>query len=281
MSKFLNRTLFETAKLSISVGDLLGVLLVILISMLFLRLVRAGIERRARMHNMEQSSRLHSAYLLVKYVVWVAGITVGLQILGINLTFLLAGSAALLVGLGLGLQQTFSDIVSGIIILMEGTIRIGDVLEVEGLVGRVAEINLRTSTVYSRDGMNVIVPNHRFINENVVNWSHNSMETRFRLTVGVAYGSDERKVKEVLESSALNHPMVITNDTEHPVRVRLIDFGSSSLDFEILFWSRNIFFIEQTKSEIRFTILEGFRKAGIKIPFPQHDVHIIPHSGDS
>jgi len=276
MFSVLNRTLFETAKLNISVGDVFAVLLVIAGAFIALRLVRAGLDRRARLHNMEQASRLHSAFLLVKYTVWVLVITICLQLLGINLTFLLAGSAALLVGLGLGLQQTFSDIVSGIIILMEGTIRVGDVLEVEGLVGRVAEINLRTSTVYSRNGMNVIVPNHRFINENVVNWSHNSLETRFTLNVGVAYGSDEHVVSNVLKKSALEHPMVITNDTEHPVVVRLIDFGNSSLDFEILFWSRNIFYIEQTKSEIRFTIVEGFRKAGIVIPFPQRDVHIIP-----
>jgi small-conductance mechanosensitive channel len=189
---------------------------------------------------------------------------------------MLAGSAALLVGLGLGLQQTFNDIVSGIIILIEGTIRVGDVLELEGLVGRVTEIKLRTSTVYTRDGMNVIVPNHRFINENVVNWTHNHLANRFRITVGVAYGSDEQLVHKLLKECAEAHDDVITKETDRSVLVRLIGFGDSSLDFEILFWSRNAFRIEQTKSDIRFAILKAFREAGITIPFPQHDVHLIP-----
>ena len=124
--------------------------------------------------------------------------------------------------------------------------------------------------------MNVIVPNHRFINENVVNWTHNNMVNRFRITVGVAYGSDEQLVHRVLKDCAERHAEVITNEPEKAVLVRLIGFGDSSLDFELLFWSRNAFRIEQTKSDIRFAILKAFREAGVTIPFPQRDVHLIP-----
>lgn len=275
MRALLNETLVKLGDHTVTYGSAFYALLVVVAAMIILRVVKGIMNHRARA-NPEQASRLHSAFLLLKYCVWVGVLVTCLELLGLNITFLIAGSAALLVGLGLGLQQTFNDVVSGIIILMEGTIRVGDVLEVEGLVGRVTTINLRTSTVYSRDGMNVIVPNHRFINENVVNWSHNSLETRFRLNVGVSYGSDEREVQKILTACAHDHPMVITTDPEHPVTTRLIDFGDSSLDFEILFWSRNIFSIEQTKSEIRFAIRERFREAGVQIPFPQRDVHIIP-----
>jgi small-conductance mechanosensitive channel len=267
--------LFQIGTRVVTGEQAVDVLLVAVLTFLVLRIIRAVMMRRAKA-NPAQASRLHSGHLLAKYTVWIAAIFLTLDALNINLTFLLAGSAALLVGLGLGMQQTFNDIVSGIIILMEGTIRVGDVLEVEGLVGRVTKINLRTSTVYSRDGMNVIVPNHRFINENVVNWSHNALETRFRLSVGVAYGSDERLVRQILEACALEQEEVISNDPEHPVRVRLIDFGESALKFDVLFWSQNIFMIEQTKSHIRFRILERFREAGFAIPFPQRDLHIIP-----
>ncbi|MBK9417520.1 MAG: mechanosensitive ion channel [Flavobacteriales bacterium] len=233
------------------------------------------VRQRVR-HHPETKARLHSLRLLLTYLIWLVAIVSALRTLGIDVTYMLAGSAALLVGLGLGLQQTFNDIVSGIIILLEGTIRVGDVLELEGLVGRVTEIKLRTSTVNSRDGMNVIVPNHRFINENVVNWTHNNMVNRFRITVGVAYGSDEQLVHRVLKDCAERHAEVITNEPEKAVLVRLIGFGDSSLDFELLFWSRNAFRIEQTKSDIRFAILKAFREAGVTIPFPQRDVHLIP-----
>ncbi len=267
--------LFKIGDRTITVGSFLTVLLLVVLAFVLLRFVRSAVYRRVK-GDEEQRSRLLSGYLLVQYAIWVIVALSGLEILGVNITFLLAGSAALLVGLGLGIQQTFNDIVSGIIILLEGTIRVGDVLEVEGLVGRVTQINLRTSTVYSRDGMNVIVPNHRFINENVVNWSHNALETRFRLSVGVRYGSDEELVREILLECARKHPMVISDDHGHPVMCRLIDFGDSAIIFEVLFWSRNIFFIEQTKSEIRFAIVKMFRDKGVVIPFPQRDVHIIP-----
>jgi small-conductance mechanosensitive channel len=250
-----------------------------LITLLLAALIAYGmrvLERKRVERHAETKAGLHSLRLLLTYLIWVVAIVSALRTIGVDVTYMLAGSAALLVGLGLGLQQTFNDIVSGIIILIEGTIRVGDVLELEGLVGRVAEIKLRTSTVSTRDGMNVIVPNHRFINENVVNWTHDNIENRFRITVGVAYGSDEQLVHRVLTQCASGHVDVITNDPEKAVLARLIGFGESSLDFEILFWSRNAFRIEQTKSDIRFAILKGFREAGITIPFPQRDVHLHP-----
>ena len=119
-------------------------------------------------------------------------------------------------------------------------------MEVDGLVGRVKEINLRTSVIYTRDSIDMIVPNHKFINENVINWSHHSKATRFRVNVGVAYGSDELKVKDILYQCLNNHRSIIVNDDEnYPRKVRIYNFGDSSVDFELLFWSRNIFTIEK------------------------------------
>ena len=274
--------MFDLQQRVIDIGEvhvtwiiLFRALITLLLAALVVYGMRLLVRQRVRRHP-ETKARLHSLRLLLTYLIWVVAIVSAFRTLGIDVTYMLAGSAALLVGLGLGLQQTFNDIVSGIIILIEGTIRVGDVLELEGLVGRVTEIKLRTSTVYTRDGMNVIVPNHRFINENVVNWTHNNMVNRFRITVGVAYGSDEEVVHRVLKECAEAHGDVITKETDRSVLVRLNGFGDSSLDFEILFWSRNAFRIEQTKSDIRFAILKAFREANITIPFPQRDVHMIP-----
>ena len=264
----MNETLFHIGQYKVLLGGALGAVSLVVLAFVFMAVLRSGMDRRAR-RDPQQRSRLYSARLLVKYILWVVVLVGCMAMLRIDVTFLLAGSAAVLVALSLGIQQTFNDVFSGIILLVEGTIRVGDVLELGPLVGRVKDIHLRTSTIYSHEGMNVIVPNRRFINENVVNWSHNALETRFSLSLGVAYGSNEEQVSNLLLASANVHPQVITDDDAHPVSVRLINFGASTLDFEILFWSRNAFNIEQTKSEIRFTVLKHLRNAGIAALAPR------------
>ncbi|MCB0786228.1 MAG: mechanosensitive ion channel, partial [Flavobacteriales bacterium] len=132
------------------------------------------------------AGRRKAIYNLVKYVVWVLAIMAMLDSVGVKITFLLAGATALLVGLGFGIQQIFNDIVSGVVIQIEGTISVGDVIEVEGLVGRVLEIHLRTSLIRTRDDIMIIVPNSRFVNDKVINWSTMERNTRFHVTVGVA-----------------------------------------------------------------------------------------------
>ena len=112
----------------------------------------------------------------MRYFVWVFVISVSIVILGFDITLLVAGSAALLVGIGFGLQNIFSDLISGLFMLFERKVKVGDVMEVDNIVGKVKAINLRTSELLTRDGYNIIVPNHKFITENVVNWSHNSYD---------------------------------------------------------------------------------------------------------
>ncbi len=264
----MNDLLFHIGPYAVSLGRALSAAVLVLLAIALMRLLKTGMERRAT-KKPEQRSRLYSARLLVNYFLWVAVAVGCLALLHIDVTVLLAGSAALLVVVGLGVQQTFTDVFAGVILLVEGTIRVGDVLELGTLVGRVKDIRLRTSTIYSHEGMNVVVPNRRFINENVVNWSHSATQTRFSIGLSVAYGSDERRVRTILLDCANSHPHVITKDKEHLASVRLVNFGASTLDFEVHFWSRNVFFIEQTKSEIRFTLLEHFRVAGIALtPVP-------------
>ena len=212
---------------------------------------------------------------LVQYFVWTFALIFILQTAGFQITILLAGSAALLVGLGLGLQQIFQDLVSGIFILIEGTIQRDDVIEIDGLIGKILTINLRTSTVHTRDGVMLIVPNHKFIVDNIINWSHSATPTRFKVSVGVAYGSDVDKVMAILLECTVCHDKIIKSkeDNKYPF-VRFVDFGDSALLFEVYFWSRDIFPIENTKSDIRYLIDKRFREEGITIPFPQRDLHV-------
>jgi small-conductance mechanosensitive channel len=210
-------------------------------------------------------------YQIAKYFIIVISIAFILDALGIKVTFLLAGSAALLVGVGLGLQQLFNDLVSGLIILTENSIKIGDIIEIEGMAAKVRQIGLRTSKVENRSGIFMIIPNSKIVNENVTNWSHNKRITRFSLTVGVAYGSDVDLVAKVLVEAANENEHV---DKTMPSTPRFTDFGDSALIFELLFWTENSFRIEDVKSELRFAINKKFIENGIQIPFPQRDLHL-------
>ncbi|WP_081981670.1 mechanosensitive ion channel family protein [Alistipes sp. ZOR0009] len=274
LREILMYNLFEFDKLTIHVYQLVIVAILYLITKLVLFIIKRLLYRRARRHEEAlDKGKYHSIYLLIKYFVWIISFSFMLKALGIDVSILLAGSAALFVGLGLGLQQTFNDIVSGIIILFERTIKVNDVVEVDGLVGKVIQINLRTSTIITPDDIEILVPNHRFINENVINWSHNKQATRFDVSVGVAYGSDTEKVKRILTEVAKSHPDILF-DKDHDIIVRFTNFGDSSLDFQLKFWSLNSFFIGAIRSDLRFEINRRFNEENVEIPFPQRVVHL-------
>ena len=214
---------------------------------------------------------------LLTYFVLVIAILATLQYIGVNLTVLLGGAAALLVGIGLGLQQTFNDLICGIILLFERTVELGDIVDMNGLVGTVKKIGIRTSLVETRDNVSVIVPNSKLVADNVINWSHFDSKARFTVSVGVAYGSDTALVKEILQSVAEDHPKIVRRPK--PV-VRFVNFGDSSLDFEILFFSRELIQIEDVKSDLRFAIDQTFREENVSIPFPQRDIWIKREGGE-
>ncbi|MFT7031218.1 MAG: small-conductance mechanosensitive channel [Marinoscillum sp.] len=194
-----------------------------------------------------------------------------LDSIGVEITLLLAGSAALLVGLGFGIQQIFNDVVSGILLLFEGTVSVGDIVEIEHIVGKVQRIALRTSIIQTRDHISIIVPNSKLVSDNVINWTHNRSQTRFNIKIGVAYGSDVPLVMRLLEEAATAQKAVAKNPKPN---ARFIDFGDSALMFEILFWSDKMFEIEFIKSAIRVEIDALFRTNNVIIPFPQRDLHL-------
>ena len=214
---------------------------------------------------------------LVKYFIFIFALFLAIEHLGVQMTVIWGGMVALLVGIGLGLQQTFNDLFSGILLLFERGVEIEDIVEIDGLVGKVKKIGLRTSIVETRDNVSVIVPNSKLVTNSVINWSHSDRKVRFKISVGVAYGSDTEKVKRLLLKVAKVNVYVM----EFPIsKVRFVDFGDSSLDFDLLFWSKNLLTIEDIKSELRFAIDKTFRENDITIPFPQRDVWFKNKSGD-
>lgn len=271
IKEILDFKIIDLDNYSLTLSNLLGAIFVIVITKLALSLLTKLFSKYASNSQRMDKGRWHSVLLIIRYFVWVISITFALEIFGIKITILIAGSAALFVGIGLGLQQIFNDFVSGMILLFEGSIEVGDVIEVDGIVGRVREIRLRASELTTRDDIVMIVPNHKFINENVINWSHNEEKTRFNIKVSVAHGSDTELVKNVLldctkkNSEISNYPKAF---------VRFCDFGESSLNFELYFWCDETFRIENIKSDLRFVIDKMFRENQITIPFPQRDLHI-------
>ncbi len=263
--------LFKIQKIEITIGLILQSLFmaytvhaVMLISEHFYnrRIKRTGID----------TGKGHTVFQIVKYFAWVITIVVIVGSTGISVTVLLAGSAALFVGLGFGIQSLFNDFVSGLIILFEGTLRVNDIVELEnGIIGRVQEIGLRTSKMLTRDNIVTIIPNNNFVGKNVINWSYNEHKTRFNVQVGVAYGSDVRLVEKVLIDCALEHEKI--HRYPEPF-VFFKDFGDSSLDFSLYFWIDESFLVEKVRSDLRFAINDKFKENNIEIPFPQRDLHI-------
>ena len=250
--------------------SILTILIIFFVTKLLIWLVRQGLFRKRRLKKLDHGNA-YSLYQIIRYILWIISTGMILHTLEFSLTVLLAGSAALLVGVGLGLQQTFNDFVSGLILLIEGSTKIGDVLQIDGDVVIIQKIGLRTSKGLNRDDIIVIIPNSLITTNKVINWSHQSKKTRFTINVGVAYGSDVELVSRVLKESALEHPDVTDKDS---LEVRLQDFGSSALEFQILFFSDNVFRIEKVKSDIRKIISRRFLENKIIIPFTQIDLHV-------
>ncbi|WP_367327667.1 mechanosensitive ion channel family protein [Lentimicrobium sp.] len=267
-----NYDLISVGKFSINAFDLFISVVIIIISIFLLRLIKKFFNNRVKAGKIDKGSAF-SIYSIIKYLIWIIVILMILETMGVNLNLMLAGSAALLVGLGFGIQQIFNDLVSGIILLFEGNLKVGDVIQLENnIIGRVRVIGLRTSKIITRDDIIMIVPNSKFISDQVINWSHEQGSTRFLVEVGVAYGSDTELVTRLLLECANQVPEV---DISPEPFVRFNDFGDSALIFQLLFWTKETFRSEYIRSKIRYAIDRKFRENNITIPFPQRDVHMI------
>jgi small-conductance mechanosensitive channel len=271
LQKFLEFELLHIGDYYIQVFMIVKIILIFLFTSLLLLIIKKFLLRKNFFQRLDTGSS-YAVYQIVKYILWVMAFGFILETVGIQVTVLIAGSAALLVGVGLGLQQTFNDMISGMILLSERSIKIGDILEIDGDIVKIQEIGLRTSKGLNRDQISIIIPNSLITTNKVINWSHQTKHNRFKINVGVAYGSDVELVSKLLEESAVSHEKV--NDRDG-INVMLLDFGDSSLNFQLLFYSEEIFRIEKIKSDIRKIICKKFSENNVSIPFPQRDLHII------
>jgi small-conductance mechanosensitive channel len=209
---------------------------------------------------------------IVRYVVISIGLIVIFQSVGIDLSTLTIVAGALGVGIGFGLQNITNNLVSGLILLIERPIKVGDRIEVGSVTGDVVNISLRSTTVVTNDNIAIIVPNSEFVSNSVTNWSYTDRSVRFNFEVGVSYRSDPELVRRLLIQVAGQHPGVLKDPKADAM---LQGFGDSSLNFILRVWTRQYSTTPGTlRSELNFMIWNIFKEHGIEIPFPQRDIHI-------
>lgn len=208
--------------------------------------------------------------LIFNYTFIFLGTIVVLQVWGLDLSSLTVFASVLGVGVGLGLQGIAKEFVSGLVLIFERPIQVGDFVEVAGLMGTVERISVRSTEIRTLDQVSVILPNSRFLDSEVINWSHSSPISRLKIPVGVAYGSNLEIVRNLLIKVAKNHQDILSMPSP---QVFFSEFGDSSLKFNLLVWISKPYKQFQIKSDLYFKIDSEFRAEGIEIPFPQRDVH--------
>jgi small-conductance mechanosensitive channel len=257
---------------TVTIGGILMLVFLFASVIIVERILQRLLIRRFLSKTRLESSLQFGLSRIIGYTLITIGFYVAFQTVGFDLSSLAIIAASLGVGVGFGLQNIINNFVSGIIILAERPISIGDRIDVAGVAGRVTKIQLRSSTVVTNDNITMIVPNAQIISNTVTNWNHGDPKVRIRVPVGVAYGSDLKLLQRVLLEAAAEHPKALRDPS--PV-VLFTEFGDSSLNFELGVWTQ-----EMTATPIHFTsqmnfiIEQKLRENDIEIPFPQRDLHV-------
>ncbi|KPM30750.1 Potassium efflux system KefA protein / Small-conductance mechanosensitive channel [Croceitalea dokdonensis DOKDO 023] len=255
-----------------SIHITIGLLLLLVLAFMATSFVLKWFRRLfTRKMDQEDKNKFISIFKFIKYVVYVIVILLTMSAAGINVTVILTASAALFVGLGLALQELFQDIIGGVFIIVDKSLRVGDIVEVNGKVGKVFEIKLRTTRALTRDDKVIVIPNHKFISDIIYNYTQNHKTTREKVSVGVAYGSDVQLVTSLLEQVVNNQKGILKNPKPFVI---FEDFGDSALLFSVNFYITDSFSDPRIKSNVRYAIDAAFREHHISIPFPQRDVHL-------
>ena len=267
MKQLLDMTIVEFGTYTLKLHNVFSFAIFLCLVILALYVIKRIIYRSKSL----DIARKFSIYKLISYVVVVIAFVVSLQLLGLDVSILLAGSAALLVGLGFGLQNLFSDFISGVILLLDRTLKVGDIVEVDTVIYKVLEINFRTTTVLGRNENYIILPNSKLTSNTVINWTHSEISSRFNVTVGVDYSTDVPILMKILKEAAQTHKGILA--TPEPF-VRFEDYGDSALIFSVYFYTDEVFRVETIKSDIRIEIYKALKDNNIEIPFPQRVVHL-------
>lgn len=274
---FLNYKLIETGSFSFGFHQVILIIAYFFSARIILNLLKLYYSEKYRSKVDYNPSKEYVFLQISKYIIYVFVIILSVKAIGFDPSLFIGGSAAILVGLGLGVQDVFRDVLSGFVLLFEGSIKIGDVIELQDskfkqpIIAKILKINMRTTQIETREGNVLMIPNAKLTQEYIENWSHGNELTRFKITIVVHYGADTELVSRLLVQAAMGHPKVKKSE---PIKVRLSEFGERGLDFELLFWADQSWDINNYKSEIRFEIDRLFREYGLQIPLPQRHITI-------
>ncbi len=269
--EWLKTPLFHIGDSAITAGALLIVLVSLFLLYWLAALARRLTVRALRRTHLDIGAR-EAIGTLVRYFVFFFGALAIIQSAGIDLTALSVFAGALGVGIGFGLQNIANNFISGLILLLERPVKVGDRVVVNNIEGKVVQIGARATTILTNDNIAIVVPNSILIQEPVVNWTRDDPRVRFKIPVGVAYGSDLRLVEKLLYEVAESHPDVLPDPSP---AVRLMAFGESAVEFELRVWSTTL--VHQRGkliSDLNFAIYDKFKEHGIEIPYPKRDLYL-------
>lgn len=271
-----NHPWFTIGDTPVSAARLFGLIFILAMAWWLSVWLERGVIRLTKRAASQQPAGLYALTRISRYGVWILGTLLGLNYLGFNLASLAFVGGAIGVGIGFGLQNIFSNFISGIIILVEKILKVGDFVDLQsGVMGRVSEIGMRYTRITTNASVDVIVPNAEFVNGRVTNWTYNEQFRRMHIPFGVAYGTDKSLVREAGIAAAHKVDATVLDGDRKP-DVWLVGFGESSLDFELVVWVGFDAVASPGRTTARYlwAIEDELRKRNIEIPFPQRDLHI-------
>ena len=268
-----NTTLFQSGDTAVQLNQIVIALLIVIVGVFVSRTVTAALRKRlTRLKRVDD----HAAAVIQKilfYLLLVVLVLLAMQVVGIPITVFTVLGGALAIGVGFGAQNVFNNLISGFIIVLEKPIRVGDITEVGDTEGRVITIGNRSTLIRRFDGIDVLLPNSHFLEQQVVNWTLHDTDLRGKVTVGVAYGSNTQKVREIIEQAARENDRVLRDKR---IDVIFEEFGDNALAFDLYFWTSvtTPMDMRRVRSDIRYRIDALCREHGVTIAFPQRDVHL-------
>lgn len=276
--KLLNYPLIDLGKGPVTLASILAGLVVILVALYLSHLLKRSVGSLNRGRYALTPSSLYTLQRMSHYFVLIAGILIGVSVMGVDFGKLALIVSALSVGIGFGLQAIVSNFVSGLIILLERSLKVGDFVQLDsGVMGTVTEIRVRATVITTAENSEILVPNAEFVNGKVTNFTHTDNLCRQRIPFGVAYGTDKQLMSECVLEAALAQEATLKGSSAHEPQVIMKAFGESSLDFELLVWTKPEYSTRPglVRGFYLSAIDDALRKAGIVVPFPQRDLHVV------
>ncbi|MFV1872558.1 MAG: mechanosensitive ion channel family protein [Oleiphilus sp.] len=275
-TSWLSYKVLDLETFSLTVGQLLTFFLVLILTLIVSRIIRRGLTRLNKRSNSLTSAHIYTMSRFVHYAILVVGLMFSLSVIGIDVSKLTLLAGALGIGIGLGLQNIVNNFVSGLVILLEKSLKVGDFIEIQaGVFGEVREINMRSTLIRTNDNVDILIPNAELIGGMVTNWTLEDNIRRFRISFSVAYGSDKELVKKATLEAAKQVSYTLDKPGREPT-VWMTGFGDSALNFVLGVWVMPSHVKRPTAltSDYLWAIDDAFRKHGIEIPFPQRDLHL-------